>query len=100
MATMMRFAGRRGINVDQLAEWEYEDKRPMPASRKSAASSEAPVLARSVAEPPSLPGASEIAGSSTKVLRLTFTGGHQMECDGDDAAALHRYLCTAGSALT
>jgi hypothetical protein len=71
MATIIRFGAQRGFNVDQVAEWTYSEKVPAKAT-----------------------------GAVQSIIVLTFTGGHEMTVEGEDAAALHRYLRTVGSSLT
>ena len=72
---LVHLGGLRGINLDLIAEWHYDEKKAGLQKRSS-----------------------EEEGGSC--LRITFATGAKAEFLGTSADALHRYLMTKSRSLT
>lgn len=75
MAMFMHVDGLRGINLELVTEWTYDEKKALNTRR----------------------GDTEVSES---VLRVFFAAGHVAEFAGSQAAALHRHLMTKSRSLT
>lgn len=71
MATFVHIAGLRGINVDCVTHWDFQEKRGSTSKEEQ--------------------------GRELPRLRLFFGMDAYLDLDGDDAKAMHRYFCGAGS---
>lgn len=94
MAIFMRLNGVQGVNVEQIAEWAYSEKPvPTASGRRAAPKDGETTPAEAVLSPDSPPPV-------IAQMHVVFTDGHTADYAGEYAAALHRYFCTVGSALT